>query len=320
MCSSGMAVLMLTASNTSTPLMIGVCGLSLGLATGFFWANGGLLAIATTTDEDRNYFQGVETAAFTFASVVVPWIVGFIITSSQTLHSPNSQAPAGYKTVAVVSVILTGTAAGIVVGGRFKTTSISDFLFFRFHRLWYRLLLLAGLRGVTQGFIVTAPAVLILRMVGHEGTLGRIEAIGGVIAAICAYWIGRRSSPRHRVWILSAGVVTFCLGSLASGTLYNAAGTVIFIACLILAKPLIELAYVPIQFRTIDVLSAIEGRNFYTYLMSHEMGVLAGRILGCGLFLLIGIGVSETAAVRYALPIVATLQLPAILVARDLPL
>jgi YQGE family putative transporter len=92
-------------------------------------------------------------------------------------------------------------------------------------------------------------------------------------------------------------------------------GVLIFIGCLLLAKPLLDLAYFPIQLQVVDVVSRLEGRNEYAYIFNHEFGLFAGRCLGCGLFLGIAYVWSGNAALKYALPVIALLQLLSIRVA-----
>jgi YQGE family putative transporter len=89
-------------------------------------------------------------------------------------------------------------------------------------------------------------------------------------------------------------------------------------ACLVLAKPILDLAYFPIQLLIIDTVSAIEGRNEYAYIFNHEIGLFAGRLFGCSLFILLAWNVSNIAALKYALPIIAILQIASIWVARNL--
>jgi len=97
--------------------------------------------------------------------------------------------------------------------------------------------------------------------------------------------------------------------------LFNVVGVLIFIGCLLLAKPLLDLAYYPIQLRVVDEVSRIEGRNEYAYIFNHEFGLFLGRALGCGLFLGIAYWCSGVAALKYALPVIALLQLLSIRVA-----
>jgi YQGE family putative transporter len=92
-------------------------------------------------------------------------------------------------------------------------------------------------------------------------------------------------------------------------------GVLIFIGCLILAKPLLDLAYYPIQLQVVDAVSRIEGRSEYAYIFNHEFGLFTGRCLGCCLFLGIAYWWSGVAALKYALPVIALLQLLSIRVA-----
>jgi len=95
-------------------------------------------------------------------------------------------------------------------------------------------------------------------------------------------------------------------------------GVLIFIGCLLLAKPLLDLAYYPIQLQVVDVVSHIEGRNEYAYIFNHEFGLFLGRALGCCLFLAIAYWGSGIAALKYALPVIALLQLLSIKVANQI--
>jgi YQGE family putative transporter len=317
---SGAALLVLMVTDVRAWPGIVLSGGLLGLATGLFWANRGFLALSTTNDHNRNYFYGVETCVITVTSVIVPFVVGTLIEYMGKPNALGSGLNHAYDAVALGSLLLTIVASAVVLRGRFITPPNERFIYGIFDPLWYRLLAFAALRGLGQGYIITAPALLILKLAGQEGTLGKVEAVGSCVAAICFYGIGRLSRPKDRVRIFAAGVLFFLLGSIFNAMLFDRVGVIIFMGCLLLAKPLIDLAYNPIELRTIDVVSRIEGRSQYAYILNHEFGVFVGRLVGCVLFIGIAVFLSETGALRYALPIVAVLQLPAILIARRLPL
>jgi YQGE family putative transporter len=287
----------------------------MGLATGIFWANRGFLALTATNDNNRNYFYGVENFIASLASVAVPALIGVFISGTALYGWLGGVANRAYHFIAMVVFGLTILAAGILERGTFRDPKHTRFVFFRFHRLWWRMLQLALLKGLAQGYIVTAPAMLIMLLVGQEGTLGATQAIGGVLSAFIMYMAGRIAAPRHRIIVFSAGLLLFFLGSVTNALLFNAVGVLIFLGCLLLAKPLLDLAYYPIQLRVIDEVSRLEGRNEYAYIFNHEFGLFAGRCLGCGLFLAIAYGWSGNAALKYALPVIALLQLLSIRVA-----
>jgi YQGE family putative transporter len=177
---------------------------------------------------------------------------------------------------------------------------------------------LAALKGLPQGCIITAPAMLIMVLVGQEGTLGLTQAIGGIFSACVLYAVGRVTAPRHRQAVFSAALLLFFVGAFVNALLFNAAGVLVFIGCLVLAKPMLDLAYNPIELQVIDAVSRVEGRSEYAYFLNHEFGLFTGRALGCVLFLAIAKWGSAVAALKYALPIVAMLQLYSIQIARKI--
>jgi YQGE family putative transporter len=77
-----------------------------------------------------------------------------------------------------------------------------------------------------------------------------------------------------------------------------------------------DLAYFPIQFNVIDVLSKIEKRSEFAYILNHEAGLYVGRFLGAATFLLLAYGYSVEVALRYAIIIIAVLQLSSIWVSK----
>jgi len=312
---SGIAIMLMMQLSILTPLGIATSGFTMGLATGLFWANKGFLALATTNDENRNYFYGVEMFVATLAAVVIPAIIGWFISGTSLYGWLGGVANRAYHVIALVVFGLTILAAGILERGTFRNPKRARFVFFRFHPLWYRMLELALLKGLAQGYIVTAPAMLIMLLVGQEGTLGVTQAIGGVFSACLMYLAGRIAAPKHRILVFAAGLLLFLMGALTNAVLFNALSVLIFMGCLLLAKPLLDLAYYPIQLRVVDAVSAIEGRNEYAYIFNHEFGLFLGRLLGCGLFLGIAYWASGVAALKYALPVIALLQLLSIRVA-----
>ena len=226
-------------------------------------------------------------------------------------EDPNN----AYRIVSICVIVLTVLASIVLHFGRFENPPLTTFVFLRFDPLWHKMLVLAALKGLVQGYIVTAPAMLIMMLVGQEGTLGTIQAVGGIVSSFFLYGIGRVAKPNHRVLVFSIGLVLFFIGTVVNAALFNATGVIIFMACLILAKPILDLAYFPIQFLITEIVSRAERRNQYAYILNHECGLFAGRALGCGLFLVLATWISDIAALKYALPIVAVLQLASIWIA-----
>ena len=312
---SGMAMMLMMQLSILTSIGVATSGFTMGLATGLFWANRGFLALTATNEGNRNYYYGVEMFVATLASVVVPVLIGWFIGGTALYGWLGGIPDRAYHIVAMVVFGLTILAAAIPERGSFRNPTHHCFVFFRFYRLWRRIFELALLKGLAQGYIVTAPAMLIILLVGQEGTLAATQAIGGVISAGLLYVVDRTAAPRQRIVVFSAGLVLFILGSVVNSALLNEAGVLILIGCLLLGKPLLDPAYYPIQFQGIDAVSRLESRNEYAYIFNHEIGLFVGPCLGCGLFLGIACGWSGNAALKYALPVIAPLQLLSIRVA-----
>ena len=102
-----------------------------------------------------------------------------------------------------------------------------------------------------------------------------------------------------------ASDVRFLFSVLYNAVLFSASGAIIFILCLLFARPLLDIAYFPIQLKVIDIVAKIEGRNEFAYIFNHELGLYVGRLFGCGLFILLARFASDYIALRYALLVIA---------------
>jgi len=294
---------------------IAVAGLTMGMSFGFYWANRDYLALAITHDGNRNYYYGLETFFYTIIAVLVPIGIGWFI---EWVGHTGGEANATYRIVTLAVFITTVIASVMCFRGTFTNPARQRFIYFKFHRQWYRLLLLAALKGLAQGFLVTAPAMLIMRLVGQEGALGTAQSAGAIVAAIIMYILGRRTKPSHRLLIFTIGLVCFALAAVINGVFFDAMGVLLFMLFLLIAKPLLDLAYFPIQFSVIDILKRIENRHEFAYILNHEAGLYAGRLLGAFTFIALAVYVSEEAALRYAIILIALLQLCSIFVAKRL--
>lgn len=313
-----LVVMMLFESSTIVELAI--AGLVLGAATGFFWTNRYLLTLNATNDDNRNYFFGLESFFFSLWNIVIPLIVGGVLVYIQQkeLFGHVLNINNGYQLIAVVSFIIGVLACIVLSKGDFENPIEKKFIYFKFHVLWNKLLALAGLKGMVQGFLVTAPAILVMRLVGNEGDLGLIQGVGGALTAVLVYVLGRVAKPKHRMHIFGFGLIVFFIGTLFNGILFSAIGVIVFVLCKVLFQPLHDLAYFPTMMKTIDAVKAIEKRNEYAYIMSHEVGLFFGRAFGMLLFVGLSFIITETFALKYALIIVGSIQLLSLPLAKNI--
>jgi YQGE family putative transporter len=285
-----------------------LAGLIMGLSYGFFWANRDFLALNTTNDGSRNYYYGIETFFYTITGILVPLAAGAFIGATDKNGWFGGQVNTAYYILTAIVFVMSMFASILVHRGEFVNPKRAPFLFIKFDRIWNKMLGLASLKGLAQGYIVTAPTMLILSLVGKEGSLGLIQGIAAAVSAILLYVLGRVTGPKHRLSIYGIGCLLFMVGALLNATLYSALGVILFMMCLLFARPLLDIAYFPIQLKVIDYVAEKEKRNEFSYIFNHELGLYLGRLFGCGLFIVLARYVSEYAALRYALLVIAVLH------------
>jgi MFS transporter, YQGE family, putative transporter len=297
-----------------------VSGTLIGASSGFFWTNRYLMALNTTSDENRNYFFGLESFFFTISNIGVPVAIGALLASIEGLNlfGITFDVYYGYRIVTIIVFAITILACFSLARGKFDNPVQKDFLYFRFDKLWNKQILLAALKGLVQGFLVTAPAMLIMKYVGKEGSLGLIQGISGGLTAILIYLLGRFAKPKHRILIFGVGIALFLIGTVVNGIELSMIGVMVFVLCKVFFQPLHDLAYYPIMMKVIDVVSKRENRNKYAYILNHEFGLYAGRVTGLALFIFLALYVSETFALRYSLIIVAVIQMLSIPLAKNI--
>ena len=308
---SGLSMFAMMTVKSLGFMELGIAGFAMGAASGFFWTNRYLLALNNTTDANRNYFFGLESFFFSIASISVPLVIGAFLSQidGKELLGIVVDINMAYQLVTVGVIILTIIACLVLWKGNFKNPIQRNFLYFRFSLLWKKMLVLSSLKGMVQGFLVTAPAILVLKLVGDEGALGLIQGISGALTAILVYILGRVAQPKDRLKIFVAGLIIFFAGTIFNGILFTATGVIIFVLCKVIFQPLFDLAYFPIMMQTIDAVVKIEKRNEYTYILSHEFGLFLGRASGLILFIALAFGISEDFALKYALIVVGAIQL-----------
>lgn len=313
---SAVSMMIMMSLKTLDIYGIAMAGLTMGMSFGFYWANRDFLALAITNDQNRNYYYGLETFFYTIIAVIVPFMIGWFI---EVLGRQDAGGiNLAYRIVTGLVLVITILASVMCFRGKFRQPKQGKFIFFKFHPYWNNMLLLAVLKGLAQGFLVTAPAMLIMRLLGQEGALGTAQSIGAIVAAVIMYIVGRITKPKHRLAIFTVGLICFTVAAAINGILFNATGVILFMLFLLIAKPLLDLAYFPMQFSVIDLLSKKENRNEFAYILNHEAGLYLGRFIGAFTFIGLAYYYSAEFALRYAIIIIALVQLLSVFVAKRL--
>lgn len=305
---SGVSMFAMMSLDQLDTMGVFLAGLIMGLSYGFFWANRDFLALNTTTDQNRNFYYGLETFFYTITGIMVPLFAGAFIAATENNGWFDGQVNTAYYILTACVFVLSLFASVLVHRGAFINPKKAPFIFFKFDKLWNKMMALASLKGVAQGYIVTAPTMLVMSLVGKEGSLGLINSMAALMSAILLYVLGRVSGPQHRLTIYLLACLLFVFGAFINATLYSATGVILFLVALVFARPLLDIAYFPTQLKVIDTVSYKENRNEFAYIFNHEFGLYAGRLFGCGLFILLANYAGDDIALRYALLVIAIIH------------
>jgi YQGE family putative transporter len=96
------------------------------------------------------------------------------------------------------------------LAGSFKTRRAPVLFILNFTAFGIMLLAMAALKGVAQGFVIAAPVMLIMKLVGSEGSVGSIQSAGALLSAAMLYVLGRATSSKHRNNYFYRGVGLVC--------------------------------------------------------------------------------------------------------------
>lgn len=306
---SGMSVMATIYVGVETLTETVGAGMIIGLATGIFWATRGFLAASSTSNENRNYYYGVEFCIVALTGVLIPLLIGWLLTSVTTYGWIGGSLRHANLFIAMCAMVITLCSALLVEQGEFAQQKHARFLYWNFPYTWWRFLSISLLKGVAQGYSIAAPAMLVLRMVGAEGMLGITQSIGGIVSALVLYWTGRLTTPDQRRTVYGAGAWLYLLGAMILAWHFDAGGVLLFLACLLPAKSMLDVAYNSTEFSVIDQLTQSTGRSLYAFLFHHEFALLFGRAFGFVLFFLCMHWIATDAALRVVLPMVTAVQL-----------
>lgn len=316
---SGAALMVMTLLTTLSMTGVVLAGLVMGAATGFHWANRSQLSLTYTHDACRNYYFGLENFFYCLGSVTMPAAVGAFIAWWGGAGGPGLDARVAYRLVAAGVAALAVCASAVLLRGSYGRIPSPLRVRLRYDRVWCGLMAMAALKGGVQVFQATVPAMLVMRVLGRgESALGLVQSAGALLAALLMYLIGRNTRPEHRLAVLAAALAVNLVGTACNAAWFSPATVLLYLACLLVAQPMLELAYAAIQMQVMDRVTRRQKDSGYAYFCGHELGLYAGRLIGAVAFIWVARGLSDTQALRYVLAAVGAVQLLAIPIARGI--
>lgn len=313
---SGVSMAFMMTLKELSPLGVVTTGLIMGASYGFFWANRDFMSLDVTTDSTRNYYFSIDTIFYTLTWIIVPSSVGFVVAYGQdsALFSQKS----AYIGITIAVFILSMIAIGIVNKAKFNNPNGDQFLFFKYDKLWRKMMLFAATKGIMQGTIMIFPILLILSIIGGVSMLGIIVSGGQILSAIMLYLIGRMAKPKHRMLIYTTSIVFFTVAIIIHFSFYSILGVILYNVLQFIAKPFHDVSYFPTEFKVIDIVSKIEKRSEFSYIVSHEFALFFGRISAILVVLFLTYNINADFALRYGLIFIAVAMITSIFIGKNL--
>lgn len=301
-----------------TTIIFFISGFIIGMAYGLHWANRNYLIMASTTNENRNYYTGSEYMLVNIAFLLSPLLSGFFIEYGTSLGFYDKDT--AYLIVIGLIFLICALAASFILRGTYETPKLDGrIIYFRFASIWKNMQIVTFFKGAVQGAQIIMPTLLVMNLVGEEGILGIITSIGGMVAALTVYVMGRIAKPDDRVKIMMLSIVILFSGALSHSLIFSAISVFIWTAVQALSDPIFYEAYNPMLYRAMDVSSENENKPRYSFVINNEILINLGRIIGIAIFLLFDQFASQEFALRYFLLVVAGMMFFVMPSAKKLP-
>ncbi|MEK7105244.1 MAG: MFS transporter [Patescibacteria group bacterium] len=270
-----LSVVMMGQGSTELTFVFGSVS---GLAAGFFWANRNYLVSKLTKSARRFYFISTDNALGTLAGIAAPATIGWFLIFGEVknLYSIDT----AYHIAAVVGLIILFIAGLAVVKAPLPEciNPIKHLLLRRADAAWNRLRVVEVFNGLIDGVESVVPVIMVLTFLGTEETIGTIDSLSAVLAAILIYVLGRRLGHRHHFMLLCIWVVATLIGSGSFAIFYSAAGVLTYYLISALVSLIRFGSLSSIMYETVDDSAGSGIAHRYVYIVDREFFLNAGRV------------------------------------------
>lgn len=284
-----------------------------GIGSAFFWSNRHLFTLNFTDIKRRFYFNSLESSSDTIISIIMPFIIGwFIATSDKTNLYSTTDA---YKISTFFALIFLSIAGLLVRGLSINVDKLKSVFFKNESQRWNLFRSIVFLRGISSGIFLFLPTLVILIFIGKEGALGTIQSSISLVTAIFVYYIGRKVGINNRFKVMFFGIVIVLTGASIFSFFYSSLAALIYICLNTFSNPLILTPSQNLYFETLEKEGQLK-HHPYNYIFDQEVFLNLGRTFGIVIFLGIVQFLSQDSALRFTPLIVSLVQIPMLLLFR----
>ena len=276
-----LSVLMLGEAARSYVIPLGMLN---GIAAGLFWMSYNVIYFEITGPDTRDRFNGWAGLLGSGAGMFAPWISGLVI--------GISGGNAGYRIIFGISlgIFAVATIVSFFLAKR-KTAGRYEWVY-GFRQLgrkgspWRGAFPSLVAQGVREGVFMFLLGLLVFLSTGKEQSLGNFTLWTSLVALLSFWLVGRRLHARNRskAMLIGAAVV-----SAITAALFVNVGYMTLLGLGIGIALFMPLYVIPMTSAVFDLIgsSAESAQRREELVVLRECGLIAGRTIGLGIYLLV---------------------------------
>lgn len=251
-------------------------GVIFGMGEGFFWLSTVSLNQLVSTKESRGKYLGYMGMFNGLTNIMAPLFAAQIVA-----WSPNDTE--GYlrifQLVIVLYLIIAYLASTIHVISQKGKFTVLDKVFQTKDKQWSYIFNSHLLFGIRDSLVLMLTGLLIYRATGGSGsTYGRLLAFFALISIASFYLSGKVINRQNRIKMYQYGAIFTSMSTIILVLFPTTAGAIAFG---ILASLVAPFYVIPFQIITMNATSDyMEKENILGYVISKEIGITSGRLLG----------------------------------------
>ncbi|PKM64697.1 MAG: MFS transporter [Firmicutes bacterium HGW-Firmicutes-20] len=251
-------------------------GVIFGMGEGFFWLSTVSLNQLVSTKESRGKYLGYMGMFNGLTNIIAPLFAAQIVA-----WSPNDTE--GYlrifQLVIVLYLIIAYLASTIHEISQKGKFTVLDKVFQTKDKQWSYIFNSHLLFGIRDSLVLMLTGLLIYRATGGSGsTYGRLLAFFALISIASFYLSGKIINRQNRIKMYQYGAIFTSISTIILVVFPTTAGAIAFG---ILASLVAPFYVIPFQIITMNATSDyMEKENILGYVISKEIGITSGRLLG----------------------------------------
>lgn len=302
---AGVLIVVFPAITSSTLVMYGLIA---GFGAGLFWGNKNYLSLLLTKGSNRLYYNSLESAGDMIINMIVPAVAGVVISTSFVGSWYNTDT--AYRILMFIALFLVGLAGYVVQSSAIKDIDREPVLLRHPGVVWRWVRIFNLLANIVVGAEFVIPSVLILVLVGHEGTLGLVNSVTAVLSALILYILGRKGEIKN-IWnVYLIASIFFLISGAILAWQYSAVSVLVYMVASTVGWALRWPPAYSVVMETMDREGTSDGQ--YALICDNELMFNIGRSLGLGL-VMAAVSVSQTTALRFIPLIVGMTSLLALI-------